>query len=58
MFFRQANKSTLVETFEEAIKVEKKSLACETEKKARKVDTFLRKKIERPSLDKDKAFDA
>ena len=56
MFFRRANKVTLVETCEEVIKVEKNYLPYEP-KKTGKVDTFPRKKIERPNRDKDKAFD-
>ena len=56
MFFRQDNKVTLVETCEEVIKVEKNYLPYEP-KKTGKVDTFPRKKIERPSSYEDKAFD-
>ena len=56
MFVKRAGKTTLVETFEEAIKVEKDSMSYEPERSG-KVDTFPCKKIERPNSDKDKAFD-
>ena len=45
MFFKQANKATLVETFEEAIKFEKKSLTYEP-KRSGKIDTFPHKRNE------------
>ena len=56
MFVKQAHKITLVETFEEAIKVEKDSMSYEPERSG-KIDTFPRKKVERSSLDKEKEFD-
>ena len=56
MFVKQAGNTTLVETFEESIKVEKDSMSCRPERSG-KVDTFPRKKVERSSLDKDKEFD-
>ena len=56
MFVKQANRATLVETFEEAIKVEKNSLTFEP-KRNKKIDTFPRKRTEKYNPDKDKAFD-
>ena len=56
MFVKRAGKTTLVETFGEAIKVEKDSMSYELDRSG-KVDTFSRKKIERPNSEKDKAFD-
>ena len=56
MFVKIAGKTTLVETFEEAIKVEKDSMSYELDR-SRKADTFPRRKIERPNSEKDKAFD-
>ena len=56
MFVKQAHKITLVETFEEAIKVEKDSMSYEPERSG-KIDTFPCKKVEISILDKDKAFD-
>ena len=54
MFVKRAGKITLIETFEEAIKVEKDSISYEPDRSG-KVDTFPRNKIERPNLEKDKA---
>ena len=56
MFVKRARKTTLVKTFEEAIKAEKDSMSYEPER-IRKIDTFPRKKVERSSLDKEKEFD-
>ena len=47
MFVKRAGKINLVETFEEAIKFEKDSMSYEPDRSG-KVDTFTRKKIERP----------
>ena len=54
MFVKRAGKTTLVETFEEAIKVEKDSLSYELDRSGN-VDTFPHKKIERSNSEKDKA---
>ena len=56
MFVKRVGKTKLIETFEEAIKVEKDSMSYELDRSG-KVDTFPHKKIERPNLEKDKAFD-
>ena len=56
MFVKRVGKATLVETFEEAIKVEKDSTSYEPDRSG-KVDTFPHKKIERPNSEKDKSFD-
>ena len=59
MFFKQVIKATLVETFEEAIKVEKKYLTYELERSG-KIDKFPRKRTEissKSSSYKDKSFD-
>ena len=56
MFVKRAGKTTLVETFEEAIKVEKDSMSYEPDRSG-KSDTFPRRKIEKPNLEKDKIFD-
>ena len=56
MFVKRVGKTTLVETFEEAIKVKKDSMSYEPDGSG-KDDNFPRKKIERPNLEKDKAFD-
>ena len=56
MFVKQANKDTLVETFEEAIKVEKNSLTYEPVRN-RKIDTFPRKRTKKSNPNKDKEFD-
>ena len=56
MFVKQANKDTLFETFEEAIKVENKYLTYEPERSG-KIDTFSRKRTEKSSSYKDKTFD-
>ena len=55
MFVKQSNKVTLVEIFKETIKVEKISLTYEPDRSG-KIDTFPWKRIEKSSLDKDKAF--
>ena len=59
IFVKQANRATLVETFEEAIKVEKNYLTYELERSG-KSDTFPHKRTKvssKSSLEKDKAFD-
>ena len=56
MFVKRAGKTTLVETFEEAIKVEKDSMSYEPDRSG-KYDTFPRRKIEKLNSEKDKAFD-
>ena len=56
MFVNRVGKTTLVETFEKAIKVEKDSMSYEPDRSG-KDDTFPHRKIERPNLEKDKAFD-
>ena len=56
MFVKQANKDTLFETFEEAIKAENKYLTYEPER-SRKIDTFYHKRTEKSSSDKERAFD-
>ena len=56
MFVKRAGKTTLIETFEEAIKVEKDSMSYEPDRSG-KSDSFPRRKMEKPSSDKDKAFD-
>ena len=56
MFVKRGDKTTLVETFEEAIKVEKDYKSYEPDISA-KFDTFPRRKIEKPNSKKDKAFD-
>ena len=56
MFVKRAGKTTLVETFEEAIKVEKDSMSYEPDRSG-KSDTFPRRKIEKLNSEKDKAFD-
>ena len=48
MFVKQDNKATLVETFEEAIKVEKNALTHEP-KRSGKIDTFPHKRNEMSS---------
>ena len=56
MFVKRAGKTTLVETFEEAIKVEKDSMSYEPDRSG-KDDTFPHRKIKIPNSEKDKAFD-
>ena len=56
MFVKRAGKTTLVETFEESIKVEKDSMSYEPDRSG-KAHTFPHRKIERPNSKKDKAFD-
>ena len=56
MFIKRARKTTLVETFEEAIKVEKDSMSYEPDRSG-KSDSFPRRKAEKINSDKDKAFD-
>ena len=56
MFVKRAGKTTLVETFEEAIKVKKDYMSYEPDRSG-KTDTVPRRKIERPNSEKDKAFD-
>ena len=51
MFVKRAGKTTLVETFEEAIKVEKDSMSYEPDRSG-KSDTFPRRKIEKPNSEK------
>ena len=51
MFVKRASKTTLVETFEEAIKVEKDFMSYEPDRSG-KVDNFCRKKIERCNSEK------
>ena len=56
MFVKRAGKITLIETFEEAIKVEKDSMSYEPDISG-KSDSFPRRKTEKSNSDKDKAFD-
>ena len=56
MVVKRAGKTTLVETFEESIKVEKDSMSYEPDRSG-KSDTFPRRKIEKPNSKKYKAFD-
>ena len=56
MFVKRAGKTMLVETFEEAIKVEKDSMSYEPDRSG-KSDSFPHRKAEKPNSDKDKAFD-
>ena len=56
MFVKRTRKTTLVETFEEAIKVEKDSMSYEPDRSG-KSDTFPRRKKEKLNSEKDKAFD-
>ena len=51
MFVKRAGKTTLVETFEESIKVEKDSMSYEPDRSG-KYDTFPRRKIEKLSSEK------
>jgi len=48
MFVKRAGKTTLIETFEEAIKVEKDSMSYEPDRSG-KSDTFPRRKMEKLS---------
>ena len=56
MFVKRASKTTLVENFEEAIKVEKDSMSYEPDRSG-KADTFPHRNIERSNSEEDKAFD-
>ena len=56
MFVKRVGKTTPVETFEEAIKVEKDSMSYEPDRSG-KSDTFPRRKTENLNSEKDKAFD-
>ena len=56
MFVKRAGKTTLVETFEEAIKVEKDSMSYEPDRSG-KSDTFPCRKTKKLNSEKDKAFD-
>ena len=53
MFVKRAGKTTLVETFEEAIKFEKDSMSYEPNRSG-KSDTFPRRKTEKLNSEKDK----
>ena len=55
MFVKRAGKTILVETFEEAIKVEKDSMSYEPDRSG-KSDTFPRRKTKKLNSKKDKAF--
>ena len=56
MFVKRAGKTTLVEMFEQDIKVEKDSMSYELDRSG-KSDSFPRRKMEKLNSDKDKAFD-
>ena len=56
MFVKRAGKTTLVETFEEAIKVENDSMSYELDRSG-KSNTFPCRKMEKLNSEKDKAFD-
>ena len=56
MFVKRAGKTILVETFEEAIKVEKDSMSYELDRSG-KSDTFPCRKTEKLNSEKGKAFE-